>query len=440
MSHTDAPDEVRALSRLAFSELQAAAGGVGSMHLNIAGRAFRATGAAGRPVQVAHDAIAGGVYRSLQGAAGALGHAADVALRRRPREPHAVSTHPRGTAVLAVVNGLIGDVLEREESPLHQPMSVRVGGRAVDLERAALAAAFPAASRHVVVFVHGLMESEQAWNYRAWETGHTYATRLARDIGCTPVHVRYNTGRRISRNGVALAELLDQLVANWPVEVAEVSLVGHSMGGLVARSACHHAKEDGRAWIERVRHIVSLGTPHLGAPLEQAVHLTSAALSALPETQVFGSFLRRRSGGIRDLHQGSLVDEDWEGRDHDALRAAACKEVPLLDGVTHCFVSATVTRNPKHPVGRIIGDWLVLRGSASGRGRTRSIPFEEEHGLHVGGAHHIALLNHPAVYGRLRHWLSAGDPPPARVERPARPSRRRIPGRRAGRSPRAAGG
>jgi hypothetical protein len=106
------------------------------------------------------------------------------------------------------------------------------------------------------------------------------------------------------------------------------------------------------------------------------------------------------------MRQGSLVDEDWSGRDPDALRAAACREVPLLEGATHCFVAATVTASEKHPVSRLIGDWLVLLPSASGRSRTRRIPFRAEHGHHVGGAHHLALLNHPAVYERLLAWLA----------------------------------
>jgi hypothetical protein len=106
------------------------------------------------------------------------------------------------------------------------------------------------------------------------------------------------------------------------------------------------------------------------------------------------------------LRQGSLVDADWRGHDPDALRAAACQEIPLLDGATHCFVAATVLPNPRHPVSRLVGDYLVLEDSASGRSRTRRIPFEAEHGLVVGGTHHIALLNHPVVYERLRGWLA----------------------------------
>jgi hypothetical protein len=96
-----------------------------------------------------------------------------------------------------------------------------------------------------------------------------------------------------------------------------------------------------------------------------------------------------------------------------------CEEVPLLENATHCFVSATVTRSPRHPVARLIGDWLVLEGSASGRSRARKIPFKAEHGLHVGSTNHLALLNHPAVYERLRDWLAT---PPERI-----PRRRRLP-------------
>jgi hypothetical protein len=100
-----------------------------------------------------------------------------------------------------------------------------------------------------------------------------------------------------------------------------------------------------------------------------------------------------------------LVDEDWHGCDPDALRTAACTEVPLLDGATHCFVSATITRSARHPLGRLLGDTLVLVPSATGKNRTRRIPFEAEHGHHVGAAHHLALLHHPEVYERLRAWL-----------------------------------
>jgi pimeloyl-ACP methyl ester carboxylesterase len=431
-------DEARALGRLAFDELRDAAGGIGAIHRGIADRVFRLVGPPARSVEVTHNRIAGGVYATVGGAFGVAGRATDAALELSGATPETrLSSTPRGAAVIAAITGLIGDKLERDGSPLVAPMGLRVDGEPVTPDRESLAAAFPGASSRLVVFLHGLMESEFAWRLGAGPGGETYGSRLAADIGCTPVYIRYNTGLHVSENGRALADLLEAVVANWPVPASEIALVGHSMGALVARSACHYAsgegtrggfgasrtlargRDDRASWPRKVTHIVSLGTPHLGAPLEQAVHYASAALSVLPETQPFGSFLRRRSAGIRDLRQGSLVDEDWQGRHPDALKAAACHEIPLLEGATHCFVAATVTRNPRHPVARLIGDWLVLEASASGHSKARRIPFKAEHGMHVGGAGHLALLNHPVVYERLREWLTTPSP--------ASPRRRLLP-------------
>ena len=156
---------------------------------------------------------------------------------------------------------------------------------------------------------------------------------------------------------------------------------------------------------DRVRDFVFLVSEAIANECRESRH-ASFVVDITAETRPFGAFLRRRSSGIRDLRQGSLVDEDWQGRDPEMLRAAACREVPLLDGATHCFVSAAVTRGERHPVGRLVGDCLVLVPSASGRGRTRRIPFRAEHGAHVAPAHHFALLNHPRVYENLRDWLA----------------------------------
>lgn len=352
-------DELRALTRLAFQELGEATGGIRQVHRAIADRAF-APGVA----KALHDGISGAVYASVAGATTLAGHATAAVVRDRP-----ISTTPRGAVVLGVLNGLQGDVLDREGSELAVPMTLSVEG---------------AETPRLAVFVHGLFETERAWRYGG---GPRYGDRLP---GWTPVYVRYNSGRRISENGRELADQLEQLVAERDVE--EIALIGHSMGGLVARSACHA----GGDWTRLVTHVVSLGSPHRGAPLESAVHYAAAALGVMPESRPFSRFLRRRSGGIRDLRSGSLVDEDWKDRDPEALRAVACEEVPLLDGARHCFVSASVTRRHNHPVARVIGDWLVLERSASHR---------TQETLHVGGTHHLALLNHPAVYERLAAQL-----------------------------------
>lgn len=410
-----ASSELSALTRLAFDELGDFAGGIGKIERGIAERAFWGVGPAGRPVQLVHDEVTRRVHGALRGSTALMGRVADAAIERRGLgQDLTLSTTRPGSAALAALGGLMGDRLEREGSALHLPAAVRVGGEVVALDRESLRAVFPGATPWPVIFLHGLMETEFSWTLGAGAQGGTYGTRLADELGCTPVYVRYNSGRHVSENGRSVADLLESLASTWPVEVERLAIVGHSMGGLVGRSAAYQACERGDAWPRTVGHVVSLGTPHMGAPLEQAVHALSAALNKLPETRGFGAILRRRSAGIRDLRRGSLVDEDWEGRDADALRTAACREVPLLDGATHCFVSASVTRSEKHPLGRLLGDCLVLVPSASGRGRTRRLAFKAEHGAHLGGATHFALLNHPKVYGRLHEWLSR---PPASLAR-----------------------
>ncbi|MET0684494.1 MAG: alpha/beta hydrolase [Solirubrobacteraceae bacterium] len=378
--------EVEALARTLGREAARGAGGIGAIHAAIAGRVFTAVGPSATPARVTHDAIAGVAYAAVARFAALAGLVAGAALPARE-----LSTTRRGAIALGVLTGLSGDELEAEGSALQAPMALRVGGRVARVPED-----FPGATGRLVVFLHGLFETEHAWT----AASEGYGARLARDLEATPLYVRFNSGRHISSNGRDLAALLDAAVAAWPVPVGSIALVGHSMGGLVARSACHH----GGAFTAHVRHVVSLGTPHAGAPLAQGIHHAAHALHALPETRPFARLLRRRSAGIRDLRSAALVDADWDGRDPDALRAVACAEVPLLEGATHCFVAATVTRDRDHPVGRLIGDWLVLAPSASGRGRVR---FEDANGLHVGGAHHLALLDHPAVYAKLREWLAA---------------------------------
>ena len=378
--------EASELARRGLSELGGAAAGIGDVHQAVAHRVFRFVGPPGRPVQIAHDTIARGVYAGVRGAAVFAGRGAAFAARNaRP-----VSDTPGGARLIGILNGLIGDELERSESALATTMTVRCS--------------YGGARPRLVVFLHGLMETE-----RSWRLGDrpSYGERLADDLGVSALELRYNTGRHISENGVSLAALMDAIVEEWPVEIEEIALVGHSMGGLVARSACRAAWLEGRPWVNRVRHIVSLGSPHMGAPLEQAVHVAAYGLHRLPETRPLGRFLQRRSGGIRDLRQGSLVDGDWRDRDPEALRAEACEEVPLLECATHCFVSATITRSARHPLGRLLGDMLVLTPSASGRSRTRRLGFRDEDGLHVGPATHFALLNHPRVYAQLVKWLRA---------------------------------
>src|SRR5215216_5739381 len=244
-------DEARALVRLGFEELRGFTDSIGRMQRDVAARAFRYV-PAGKPIQFVHDKVSSGVVGALGGATTAAGRGAAALVGRRPRSERPLSATLPGGFGLAVLNGLIGDRLEREGSPLQEPMSIRVDGFPVPPEREALAAAFPAATPRLVVFVHGLMGEEHGWRLGTRQGRLPYGTRLAQERGFTPLYIRYNSGRHISENGRSLADLLEAVEAAWPVEVREAALVGHSMGGLVSRSACHCAALEGAAWVRGV--------------------------------------------------------------------------------------------------------------------------------------------------------------------------------------------
>ena len=353
-----------------------------------------------------HDAIAQRVESSLPpGASHVAGlqraHAArvyrtvGVAHRRIPAAlghvaPQDASVHDSaaGRAVLPLLNGLWGDHLAEAGEPLSIRMSLRDGGRDVTT--------VPHGQEHLVFFLHGLFEDERAWECEAGSFG----SRLEQDLGVTALHVRYNSGLRISDNGEALSDLITRTVQDWPVPVESISLVGHSMGGLVARSAAHQGAE----WTTRLTTVVTLGTPHLGSPVEKSVHLGDWALRKFPETSPLGDFVARRSVGIKDLRYGAIVREDWDGHDPDEFLKDRCTEVPLLDDVTYYWVAATIAQDSDGTAARLFGDGMVREASASGKGRVRRISFDS--GVTLGGIGHLAVMRDDAVYEHVRGWLT----------------------------------
>jgi pimeloyl-ACP methyl ester carboxylesterase len=405
-------DEVTGVAELARLTLRGSTTRIHEVHQGIAGRAFGVVGPAGRQVQVVHDAIAGLTYSGVRFALGAGARAAGVAaaLRANGRD---LDTDRPGRLALAILNGAHGDLVQREAPALALDMTVRVAGRAVPVTTAALAGAFPDANGRLAVFLHGLTESESSWCFQA-ERHHgradvTYGTQLQEDLGLTPVHLRYNTGLHISDNGRSLDALLTALVETWPEPVQDVVLIGHSMGGLVARSALHQAgggTPEAHAWTHLVRDTITLGSPHLGAPLERGVHRLAAQLARLPETRPLARLLALRSVGIKDLRHGTLVEADWADRDLDELTPGVHTHVPLLDGARHFVVLATLSQNPAGRAADLLGDLLVPPRSASGdTGDDDRLAFPPDHVHRLGGLHHFDLLNHPRVYEQIRRWL-----------------------------------
>lgn len=391
---------------------------VEEFHLAIAGRSFGNSGPGARPARVIHDSIASAVYGGLRGAGGAAARAGGVAAARRSRpDAPALGDSPRGALALAALNGIIGSDLESDESALTLEMTLRHRGR--DVSVAELAELLPETTPKIAVFVHGLCESDHSWSlFREANGGETYASRLRADLGYSPLHVRFNTGLHVSDNGSRLAALLEAVVEDWPVEISEIALFGHSMGGLIARSAGHQGDARGHRWVPRVRHVFCLGTPHMGAPAEKAVNAAGWALGKLGETRPIARFLEMRSSGIKDLRFGSLVEDDWRDSEPDALLDDRCTDVPLLASANHYVISAAIGPETG-PLGRLLGDLLVRQASASGHHKKRRIAFEMGNGHHLPGLNHFQLLNHPAVYEQMRIWLERGVSLPARAALPS---------------------
>ena len=402
--------QARAAGELAGRGLAAAAGLVRDTHLAIANRAFTLSGRAAKPAHATHDLISRSVYATVGTGMRLAGHVAGAVAATR-RETVAISDRPRGNVVLGALNGAWGDRFAEASSPLALSMTLRTRTGDLDLDRASLAHAYPDATGDVVLFLHGLCETDASWRLGArdhyGDAESTHGERLRAACGATPLYARYNTGRHVCDNGDDLAALLAQLVEQWPVPVTRLTLIGHSMGGLVIRAACHRAQQDQAPWLPLLQRIVYLGSPHLGAPLEVAATAAAVALRRLPETRPLANALASRSVGIKDLRYGDVRADDWaDVADLDAWRAEPDDCVPLIDTATHYYIGATIGRRNDTVAARVIGDALVPWASASGDNSRRRLALEVDRGRHLGGLHHFDLLNHPRVYAVLEGWLA----------------------------------
>jgi len=299
---------------------------------------------------------------------------------------------------VGVANGAFNEHADSRGGAVPAAMTVRLDHRRIDLDRDSLTAAYPSASGRVVVFLHGLVETERSWFHQSEpdkaRTGTGFGSRLAADLSCSPVYVRYNTGRHISDNGCELVDLLSELVEEWPVPVTEIVLIGHSMGGLVARSAVHQA--GGMPWLAKVTRLVCLGSPHTGAPLERGVVGAVALLGEFAVLAPVVRLLALRSDGIKDLARGSLHRDQRVGdKPVDTVLPA---------GVRQYFVVATLSRSEGSLWGRLAGDLLVSPSSAGDTSQVADVEW-------LGGLHHFDLLHHDTVYDAVLGWLRASGSP-----------------------------
>lgn len=398
-AHVRAGD-IRGASRLAVDATLGLTRLVASMHHNIA-RVPLPLG------QFSHDpprGITGLVYRSIQGCTRLVGDGIDALLGQLLPLIDGTPTQSSATreAVLAALNGVLGDHLAASNNPLAIEMRLRRDGHPLPLERKELAAALPAATGRILVLAHGLCMNDLQWRRNA----HDHGAELAAAGDYTPLYLHYNSGLHVSTNGRAFAGLLEHLVESWPVPIEKLVIVGHSMGGLVARSACHYAEQSGQAWLGHLRQLAFLGTPHLGAPLERGGNWIDVILGISPYTAALARLGKIRSAGITDLRHGSILDEDWEHGDRFA-RGRAPRLVPLPAGVQCHAIGVALAKAADHVAEPLLGDGLVPLKSALGEGTVKRgrLDIPESRRWIGYGMNHMDLLDDPQVAERLRHWL-----------------------------------
>jgi pimeloyl-ACP methyl ester carboxylesterase len=394
---------IQGATRLVFDSVEGITNTVERMHESIARTSLLL--APVKPAR-AHGLIAAGVYKIIRGINGGLREGVDRSFSLLPRELRQAGNSTAETRVVAALNGVFGDHLEDSGNALATPMSLRTPEHALDLsDPNAVTSALPVTSPHLVVLVHGLSLSELCW-YR--NDRPSIGDHLRDELGCTPLYLRYNSGRHISANGREFAQMVQQVCDAWPVPVESISLIGHSMGGLVIRSACSYARSDRAPWLQKLQRVVCLGTPHHGSPLEKAGHAFETAMKKLPhaEPMLLGKL---RSAGIKDLRHGALLDEDWQGYDPDERRPDQHKVVPLIAGVDYYFAAASLGRDERDPLGHLLGDLLVRADSAVGihRNELKRLKIRPENCRVFHEKNHFDLLDDARVQQQVLEWFGS---------------------------------
>ncbi|MGM0563141.1 MAG: esterase/lipase family protein [Pseudomonadota bacterium] len=388
MANHNLPTQVSDPSRGGYAAL-ARDGAVGlvdkieSMHLAIAEQPLRAlrsnpvTAVHAGLVNVAHRGVARAVYAGVRqglNLALTLADAWETGARaqRGPGETPSQWWH-------SALSGVLGDYLHDSHSRFASSMDCLIEG-----ERS---------GRHLVVFVHGLCCDERAWRLgaeRHWGNADMHYGRQLEERGYRALYVRYNSGLSLADNGQQLHQLLDRLVADWPEPVESLQLVGHSMGGLLSRSAVHAAVSDadGGHWVQTLHQVACLGSPHSGSYVERGADMLSGLMAFHPVTRPVAEVVALRSSGIRDLGESHIGEgADWP--EHTALH----------------YVYTSLASCEHHPVSRRFGDTLVDVDSGAGRSCQRYAEHEQARRHFLPGLHHMHLLNHPRVAELLHDMM-----------------------------------
>ena len=305
---------------------------------------------------------------------------------------------------VSILNGVIGDRLQN--TPLSIDMNFYLNNARIVLEKEKITTAYADSNivltPKICLLIHGVTDNETTWTM---PDSSDYGRLLAQDFGYTPFYLRYNTGLHISDNGKLLAAILEKLMANYPIDIEDICIIAHSMGGLITHSACTVARGQDLVWPTRLKQIFLLATPHLGSFLERFANLTTNILEKVPNwhTRLVGKVLNLRSVGIKDMRFGYLTEADWQDEDADKLLKNNKTPPKLLENVAYYVISGRLTVKEKHWITQLFGDILVSTNSATAHSKNASeFNFPIENHVQLPKMYHFRLQNSPKVYEQLK--------------------------------------
>ena len=394
-----APSDLQGIARLITAATIGITDLVEAMHKRVVHPPFLPA----TPVQHLITKIAGATYENIRWSARFIGGGIDKALGQLTSVLGEMEATDEKEALRSVLNGVIGDYLEQHENPLKITMQFRHLGKTISLDAKNLNKTYPAINGKILLMVHGSCMNDIQWTRQA----HNHGTALAKELHKTPIYLHYNSGRHISTNGQALNELLAKLVQHWPVPVEELVIIAHSMGGLVSRSAIHYGQQQQQAWTKHLKKIIFLGTPHHGAPLEQAGNFLDVALEAIPYAKPFARLGKIRSAGVTDLRYGNLVDEDWQNNDRFKMQGDQRKNIALPEKVACYSLAGIKGKAATSKTAQLLGDNMVGLKSALGQHKNpaKNLQFKEENTCIIYERTHSELLNKPKVYPQIKAWV-----------------------------------
>lgn len=400
------PNDVRGYGKLAVDATQGVTDLVEAIHQRIA----RPSILFGQSKDERTTGITGLVYRSVREITGAIGFGIDQTLMPlMPLLEKALAQTPSSNArevLVSAINGVVGDHLERSENPLALQMIFRYQNKDLQLSHDALSTGIPDARGHLLIALHGLCMNDLQWS----RDGYSHVDVVAEQLEATPLQLRYNSGRHISQNGREFASGLELLIANWPVKVTGVTLLTHSMGGLVARSALHYSMQKQHDWLRKLKHVVFLGTPHHGAPLERGGNIFQRSVGFIPFAAPLARLGMLRSAGVTDLRYGALIDEDWNRRDRFEHAPDDRAVISLPPGVRYFVAAATLGKNLGDAKDTLLGDGLVPVDSALGQHpeSARCLYFSPSQQALFRESSHWDLLYKREVGQQVLEWLRQG--------------------------------